>query len=37
VVQAAACPALAAWSDHAESLPEFRAAPHGEGPVAFGH
>jgi glutathione S-transferase len=36
VVQAAACPALAAWSDHAESLPEFRAAPHGEGLVAFG-
>jgi glutathione S-transferase len=36
-VQAAACPALAAWSDHAESLPEFRAAPHGEGLVAFGN
>ena len=35
VVQAAACPALAAWTDHAESRPEFRAAPHGEGLVAI--
>jgi glutathione S-transferase len=33
VVQVAACPALAAWTDHAESLPEFRAAPHGDGVV----
>ncbi|MFZ5549871.1 MAG: glutathione S-transferase [Pseudomonadota bacterium] len=32
-VAAAACPALAAWSDHAESLPAFRHAPHGEGLV----
>jgi glutathione S-transferase len=36
VVQIPACPALAAWTDHAESLPEFRAAPHGEGLVSFG-
>jgi glutathione S-transferase len=33
VVAAAACPALAAWSDHAESLTAFQRAPHGEGLV----
>lgn len=34
-VAAAACPALAAWSDHAEGLPAFRQAPHGEGLVTL--
>lgn len=33
VISAAAFPALAAWSDHAEQLPAFRAAPHGDGVV----
>lgn len=32
-VAPAACPALAAWSDHAEQLPAFRQAPHGLGVV----
>lgn len=36
VVPAARCPALAAFSKQAEALPEFKAAPHGDGtfPVA---
>ncbi|HJV68713.1 glutathione S-transferase family protein [Ideonella sp.] len=34
VLPAAAFPALAAWSDQAETLPAFRAAPHGDGLVA---
>lgn len=33
IVAPAACPALAAWSDHAEQLPAFRRAPHGDGTV----
>jgi glutathione S-transferase len=32
-VAPAACPALAAWSDHAEAHPAFRNAPHGLGVV----
>lgn len=34
VLPAVAFPALAAWSDQAEALPVFRAAPHGDGLVA---
>jgi glutathione S-transferase len=34
VVPAARCPAIAAFAAQAEALPEFRAAPHGEGTFA---
>ncbi len=36
-VPAGRCPALAQWSAHAETLPEFRAAPHGSGTCLAQH